>query len=275
MQNLSLYAEYNGTNLDGIRPLKQIDDISQIRGSGNYNPAPRYVASTNPIDESTYTKDLNKLEKADNLLGNDKVMDLYRSPVTSIEFKNSWSNKINNNKGLVGGANIELSQNQEYDKYQEYALKATRLTDPYLFPYFFAEVNVKFIQKKVVEYVKEHRNITINTEQDLNTLINLMVTHYLNMYGSNGVFESNFKELLGNLNKAVIEEYVKNVFSTLNMQEYYIKDISNLPVPLERPTNTNIKGKNDLGFVGFFEDNHTFTKNMQAYNMRDVIPGPL
>lgn len=259
MQNLSLYTQYNGTNENGIRPLKQIDELSEIRGSGNYNPAPRYIGTTNPIDEKTYTDNLNKINKSDNLLGNTKVTDLYRTPVGGIELKKTW----------------ETPNNSNYDKYQEYALKATRMTDPYLFPYFFAEVNVKFIQKKVVEYVKEHRNITINTEQDINTLLNLMITHYLNMYGSNGVFETNFKEILGNLNKAIMEEYVKNVFSTLNMQEYYIKDISNLPVPLGRPTNTNIKGKNDLGFVGFFEDNHTFTKNMQAFNTRNVIPGPL
>ena len=46
------------------------------------------------------------------------------------------------------------------------------------------------------------------------------------------------------------------------MHNYYIKDISNLPTPLTRPTNTNIKGVNQLGFVGFFEDNHKFTKKL-------------
>ena len=48
-------------------------------------------------------------------------------------------------------------------------------------------------------------------------------------------------------------------------------DISHLPIPQTHPVNTNIKGSNVLGFVGHFEDNHKFTKNIDSFNLRNLI----
>lgn len=262
---ISLYAEYNATNQDGIRPITQIDEISDLRGKGIYNPAPYNTLNTNYISEKTYNKDLDKL-----IMYNDKYneqlqpMDI--NQLRSPEIKNSWESPIiSNNK----------NNNNKYqpDEYQLFALKSIRRSEPLILPYFFSKINVNFIKKSVVDYVQKHRSVKINTEQDNESLLNLMITRYYDAFDSFGVNDKcKFEEILGNLNKSVIEDYVKNVFSGIDMHNYYIKDISNLPTPLTRPTNTNIKGVNQLGFVGFFEDNHKFTKKIDAYNTRNVIP---
>lgn len=275
---LPLYAEYNMTNKDGIRSITLIDEISDLRGKGKFNPSPYNALNTNFISEKTYNRDLNKLVMSSNQY-NEQLDEMYINQLRSPEIKNSWQTV----SGSVSGSgkvtqNNSKSNNELYepDEYQIFALKSIRRSEPLILPYFFSKINVNFIKKSVVEYVEKHRSVKINTEQDNESLLNLMITKYYDAFDSFGVNEKcKFQEILGNLNKSVIEDYVKNVFSGIDMHNYYIKDISNLPVPLTRPTNTNIKGVNQLGFVGFFEDNHKFTKNIDAFNTRNVIPGPL
>jgi hypothetical protein len=86
---------------------------------------------------------------------------------------------------------------------------------------------------------------------------------------------THFSSILAKLNQYTIQQYVKLVFSGLNINEYYLRDIANLPVPLSQPVCTGVKGKNSLGFVGYFEDNHKFTNAIDSFNMRDVLPGTI
>ena len=79
------------------------------------------------------------------------------------------------------------------------------------------------------------------------------------MHTSNGLFMNNQcsnevsdntscnqNSILAKMNKYVIENYVQSVLSGLNMNEYYQKDISQLPIPLSRPVSSDIKGSNNL-----------------------------
>ena len=49
----------------------------------------------------------------------------------------------------------------------------------------------------------------------------------------------------------------------------------NRRVPLDNPVYLTNKGSKELGFVGFFEDNNEFTRNIDSFNMRDIIPGKI
>jgi len=276
-----LLANYNNTN-NIVSPLIYSDDknhasLVDIRGYGLYNPAPLYLQTTDRgngfSNTSTYSNyfDKNYVPNSGNL---------HVNPSGAVYVEGTWEKNTNYNIDLPYGDNYKY-----YDEYQRWALNATRKVDPYILPFLFSKINVKFIQDSVIDYIKNLRNITINTKQDTDNLLNLMLNNYILYYESNGIFtdndcatspnqnkSTNFSSILGNLNKNIIENYVKSVLSGLNMHEYYMKDISTLPVPLSNPVLITNKGSNVLGYVGPFEDNQEFTKNINSYNLRDTIP---
>lgn len=279
-----LLANYNNTN-NIVSPLIYSDDknhasLVDIRGYGLYNPAPLYLQTTDRgnafSDTSTYQNYFDK-----NYVPN--TGNLHINPSGAVDVEGTWEKNTNYNIDLPNGDNYKY-----YDEYQRWALNSTRKVDPYILPFLFSRINVKFIQDSVIDYIKNLRNITINTRQDTDNLLNLMLNNYILYYESNGIFtdndcailpnqnkSTNFSSILGNLNKNIIENYVKSVLSGLNMHEYYMKDISTLPVPLSNPVLITNKGSNVLGYVGPFEDNQEFTKNINSYNLRDTIPGKI
>lgn len=272
-----LLAYYNETN-DNATPLIDSNSLANIRGSGLYNPAPIYPQTT---DNGHAYSQTNPYSQYFDVSYAPIQGELYQNPSGAVDVNNSWESNTNYNIKSPNGDNYKY-----YDEYQRWALNAVRKDDPYLLPFLFSKINVKFIQDSVVDYVKKARNITIETRQDTDNLLNLMLSSYLLFYSSNGVFSSNdnlfkpseskscdFQNILGNLNKSIIEKYVQNVLSGLNMHDYYIRDISQLPVPLSNPVNVSSKGSNVLGYVGPFEDNHAFTKNIDSFNQRNSVPG--
>ena len=271
-----LLASYNHTN-DGVAPLIPIDELANIRGAGLYNPAPLYPQT----NENSYTN-LQDSKYFDKTYG-PVTGKLYTNPVGAVDVQGTWETNINSNITPPDGSDYKY-----YDEYQRWAFNIIRKTDPYILPFLFSKINVKFIQDSVVEYVKKARNITIETKQDIDNLLPLMVTNYTLYTSSNGVFTTDdnlknpsessscrFSSILGNINKSIIEQYVKDVLSGLNMYDYYMHDISTLPMPLSNPTLVSNKGSNVLGYVGPFENNLEFTKNIDSYNMSDVIPGKI
>lgn len=279
-----LLASYNHTN-DGVAPLIPADDpnltsLVDLRGYGLYNPAPLYPQTTNNGHAYSQTNPHTKYFDKSHV---PVTGELFQNPSGAIEVEGTWQSNINYNINPPSGSDYTY-----YDEFQRWALNASRINDPYLLPFLFSKINIKFIQDSVVEHVKKARDITINTRQDTDSLLNLMLSNYLSYHTSNGVFstddnvfkpsESNacrFQTILGNLNKNIIEKYVQNVLSGLNMHEYYLNDISKLPMPLTNPVNTGVKGSNVLGFKGHFENNHEFTKNINSFNLRDSDPGTI
>ena len=279
-----LLTNYNHTN-EGVSPLitsdnKNYDSLVDIRGYGLYNPAPLHLQTTDRGHAFSKTNRNNKY--FDKTYG-PVTGDLYVNPSGSVDVNGTWEKNINYDINPQSGDNYKY-----YDEYQRWALNVTRRSDPYLLPFLFSKINVKFIQDSVVDYVKNARNITINTIQDIDNLLNLMLSNYTLFYESPGLFANNdcatepyqntsakFSNILGNLNKSIIEKYVENVLSALNMNEYYMKDISTLPVPLSNPVLISNKGSNVLGYVGPYEDNQEFTRNINSFNMRDIIPAKI
>lgn len=272
--SLPLLARYNNTYNDSY-PLINADKLAHIRGSGEFNPAPLYEQTTDRGNAYINSFNMSK----DKILyppENVKKGELYITTPGAVQLEGSWDKNTNYE------LNTENDNYKNYDEYQVWALKTSRLIDPHLLPYLFSKINIKFIQDSVVNYIYQLRNIKINTKQDTENLLNLIMSHYLSYYNSNGVYIKNlndeqckFEIVLGNLNKSIIEQYVKQVLSGLSMYEYYEKDISNLPIPLTHPTYANNKGTKILGHVGYFENNHEFTKNINSFNARNNAPGKL
>lgn len=276
---IPLLSSYNHAN-QGISPLITGDSLAYIRGHGLYNPAPQYLQTT---DRGNAFSKINTYPEYFDKSYGPVTGDLYVNPSGSVDVNGTWQKNINSDIKPPDGDNYEY-----YDEYQRWALNATRKEDPYILPFLFSKINVKFIQDSVIDYVKKTRNITINTIQDTDNLLNLMLNNYILYYESPGIFENNdcaskpyqntscnFSSILANLNKNIIQNYVKSVLSGLNMHEYYMKDISTLPVPLSNPVLISNKGSNVLGYVGPFEDNQDFTRNIDSFNMRDTIPGKI
>jgi len=274
-----LLANYNHTN-DGVTPLISSDDLANIRGAGLYNPAPLYPQTTDNGHAYSQTNPNSQYFDKSYVPVTGK---LFQNPSGALDVEGTWESNINYNINPPDGSNYTY-----YDEYQRWALNVTRKNDPYLLPFLFSKINVKFIQDSVIDYVKKSRNITIETRQDTDNLLNLMVNSYLLYYTSSGLFSSNdnllkpsqsnacnFQEILGNINKNIIEKYTQSVLSGLNMHDYYMHDISHLPIPLSNPVQESTKGSNVLGFVGFFEDNHAFTKNINSYNLRNSDAGKI
>ena len=279
-----LLASYNHTN-QGVYPLipsddKNNDSLVDIRGYGLYNPAPLYEQTTDRghaySNTNTYSEYFDKSYTP--VKGN-----LYVNPSGAVDVEGTWQKNINYDIKPPSGDNYEY-----YDEYQRWALNATRKADPYILPFLFSKINVKYIQDSVVDYVKKARNIIINTRQDTDNLLNLMLNNYILFYQSSGIFENNdcaskpyqnsstnFSSILANLNKNIIQKYVESVLSGLNMHEYYMKDISTLPVPLSNPVLVSNKGSNVLGYVGPYENNHDFTRIINSFNARDLVPGKI
>jgi hypothetical protein len=276
-----LLADYNHTN-NGVSPLipsdnKDYNSLVDIRGYGLYNPAPLHLQTTDRghafSKTNTYSEYFDKNYVP--VTGN-----LYVNPSGAVDVEGTWQKNINYDIKPPDGDNYEY-----YDEYQRWALNVVRKADPYILPFLFSKVNVKFIQDSVVQYIKKARNITINTRQDVDNLLNLMLNNYILFYQSSGIFTNNdcannsyensscdFSSILSNLNKNIIEKYVQNVLSASNMYEYYMKDISTLPVPLSNPVLISNKGSNVLGYVGPYEDNQNFTRIINSFNMRDTVP---
>ena len=282
-----ILAQYNNTN-NGVSPLINADDNSMnslvnIRGYGKFDPAPQYPQSHN------YGHALSKIQPDNDPIYSQQFGNLYQIPAGAVQTKNSWDNNINSKLELPGNDLGGIKSNYEhYDDYQRFAYNTTRKSDPYLLPFYFSKINVKFIQDKVVNIVEKERGIKINTEQDIEGLLNIMISNYTHAWDSKGIIGSNsyatkpsedpntyFSNILARLNQYTISQYVKLVLSTLNITEYYMRDISNLPMPLSLPVSTQMKGKNQLGFVGFFENNQKFTKEIDAFNTRNVLPGKI
>lgn len=278
-----LLTSYNHTN-DGKLPLipsdnKSNNSLTYLRGYGLYNPAPLDIQT---IDRGHAFSSINPKTNIFNQSYVPESGDVYINPSGAVEIDGTWEKNINYN---IKKENIDNNNYKYYDEYQTWAYNVTRKSDPYILPYLFSKINIKFIQDSVVEYVKNARNIKINTKQDIDGLLHLVLSAYNLYYDSNGIFSDNscsnsafenkscnFSNILGNLNKYIIEIYVKNILSGLNMNEYYIKDISTLPVPLSNPVLVSNKGSKVLGYVGPFENNQEFTNNINSFNSRDLIP---
>jgi hypothetical protein len=118
----------------------------------------------------------------------------------------------------------------------------TALSDAY-----FSRTNAQRIQKEITNEVYRRsgpKQFKID-DQDVDELKMIMRGLYL-QYAKNNPF--NIEGQINELNKLVIEWSVPRIMSEIEQYQYYLNDISHLPIPLEKPLNMSSAGTKSLPF---------------------------
>lgn len=160
------------------------------------------------------------------------------------------------------------------DQSADFNQRAFRSTENALLQLFFSEINIKYIQDRVRDEILKLRNQKISTDIDNMNLQNLMQeTFTLSHQGKMPKFIAdskvcNLKNLISDLNKQVINRYITHAVSTIDMHKYYISDITTLPLPVERPTFTSIKGSNVVSQQVGLGTVEEFNRDIREWNNR-------
>lgn len=112
---------------------------------------------------------------------------------------------------------------------------------------FFTRQNVDVIQKGIqaeVYRISGPKKWVIDP-QDVDELKMIMRAMYL-QYGKNNPF--NIEGQINELNQLVIKWSVPRIMSEIEQYNYYLNDISHLPVPLAQPMNLSSAGTKSLPF---------------------------
>ena len=112
---------------------------------------------------------------------------------------------------------------------------------------FFTRTNVDRIQKEIrkeVYRISGPKQYVID-DQDVDELKMIMRAIYL-QYSKNN--PSNIEGQLRELNEMVIKWCVPRIMSEIEQYNYYLNDISHLPIPLEQPMNMSSAGTKSLPF---------------------------
>jgi hypothetical protein len=115
---------------------------------------------------------------------------------------------------------------------------------------FFTPRNVRVLQNEMKQQVllrsgpKQYRI----DDQDVDELKVIMRAMYY-QYAKNNVFD--IEGQVRELNHIIVEWAVPRILSEVDQYQYYLKDISHLPVPLMQPLNMSTAGQKSLPFQPF------------------------
>tara|TARA_Y100000590_G_scaffold337616_1_gene384623 strand:+ start:1758 stop:2264 length:507 start_codon:yes stop_codon:yes gene_type:complete len=110
---------------------------------------------------------------------------------------------------------------------------------------FFSEQNINNLQNKIRYDIFKLTNKTIHRQSDIELKI-VMRSYYL-QYGKNN--PNNLNKQVDELNNLVLGYCVPKIQDELQQHLDYIKDVQNLPMPLERPLNMSSAGTKYLKSV--------------------------
>lgn len=270
------YAQYGNI----LVPSK---DLARQRGSGNFNPPPHWEQSTNRGPAAMNSFDMSKP-------GIPLPVDPNSSSSAFLNDPQELGDDLRKRAYVVGSTGLHAEtvpwtvpsyENGAQNKYVEWALKSLvpgGITPTPLVLYFFSTENVNYIQTRIRNEVQKHTGVQVN-DQSVDEILVIMRNHMINAYSGGlpnnsgritdrGPKECSIEERLSRLNKSVIEEAVRQIFSGINQYKQYIKDISSLPMPLSQPVYTSMSGSRqlteNLGFNSALEQN----VSQQSYNQR-------
>jgi hypothetical protein len=112
---------------------------------------------------------------------------------------------------------------------------------------FFSRTNAQRIQKAITSEVYRRsgpKKFKID-DQDVDELKMIMRGMYL-QYAKNNPF--NIDGQIQDLNKLVIEWAAPRIISEIEQYQFYLNDISHLPIPLEKPLSMSSAGTKSLPF---------------------------
>jgi hypothetical protein len=112
---------------------------------------------------------------------------------------------------------------------------------------FFTRSNATRIQRDLKQsvYRMSGPKKYIIDDQDVDELKMIMRAMYL-QYAKNETF--NIEGQINELNKLVIDWAAPRIMSEISQYNYYLNDISHLPIPLEKPLNMSSAGTKSLPF---------------------------
>ena len=110
---------------------------------------------------------------------------------------------------------------------------------------FFSQDNVKLIQNQIRKDVYERSGDKkyVIDDQSVDELKMILRGIYY-QYARN--LETDIKEQIVDLNQKVVDWSVPHVLSAVDHYNYYINDISHLPVPMQQPQNISRAGTRSL-----------------------------
>lgn len=114
---------------------------------------------------------------------------------------------------------------------------------------FFSKENIDALQHGIINYVSNmsHGKYQV-PKQSVSELLIVMRSIYTTEAKH---LPYNILEQVKELNKKVLDYCAPEVFKSKQFKEKYLKDISSLPVPLDRSEYTSSKGEKTIEFKGF------------------------
>ena len=260
-------------------------ELALNRGSGAFNPPPTRDQTTNR--GNSYMNAYNKFVEGrpegfkQQTQLQTPIQELDRDNKTALvvgssEFHPQTSNSWNS-RGYEG------SRSEEMDQYTYWAQKSLQLDPNPLMIYFFNKKNIEYLLERMVTEIKRIRNISIN-KQSIDELLIIMRNNYIYALsgwmktegvGDNTVLPRGGNKpcslitKISNLNKSVLQECIKQILSGIDGYKQYYKDASSLPLPLEHPRQTTMKGSKVLSErVGLQDNSLEYTNSVNSYNQR-------
>lgn len=156
-----------------------------------------------------------------------------------------------NSLPYAGGAPVPDSAGFSYPKQTEKSFSGDMLRGNWdhtaLSDAFFTRTNVNKIQNAIRQevYNMSGPKKYVIDDQDVDELKMIMRAMYL-QYSKNNTF--NVEGQINELNKLVIDWSAPRIMSEIEAYNYYLNDISHLPIPLEQPMNMSSAGTRSLPF---------------------------
>ena len=151
----------------------------------------------------------------------------------------------------AGGAPVPDSAGFSYPKQTEMNFASDMLRGNWdqtaLSDAFFTRKNVNVIQneiKKEVYRISGPKKWVID-DQDVDEIKMIMRAMYL-QYAKNNNF--NIEGQMNELNQMVVKWSVPRIMSEIEQYNYYLNDISHLPIPIEQPMSMSSAGTKSLPF---------------------------
>lgn len=301
-----MYQSFSNTSLntesDKITTLAQygnimVDskDLARARGTGAFNPPPRFVQSTNRgyAFQDAYPMYVNNenrlLDPSEGRVIMPDPIDINNIGLANFNTPSDFGDALRKRAFVVGDTGLHPGltswNTPEYEgadsQYVTWALKALQMTPNPLLIYYFSKDNVEYLQKRTIQEVKRIRNIDISP-QSVDELLIIMRSNYLyaiqgwlpasvddpNVPQNRGEKPCSLEMRLSRLNQSTIEETVKQVFSGIDQYNLYTKDIQSLPMPLSHPIYASMSGSKQLSENIGFNSGHEKTLASNSYNMR-------
>lgn len=272
-------------------------EVAQARGSGNWNPPPIWQQSTNRgyAYENAYPMYIDSQNKGSKNKFSPEPIDTNNLGLADFNTPSDMGDMLRKRAYQVGSTGLHSEaqgswNNPEFqgaeNQYVEWALKALipgGITPTPLLTYFFSTDNVNYLQDRTKQEVKKYTGTSIN-DQSIDELLIIMRNKLIYAYsgwlpnsasegGPNAITNRGEKPCdlemrLSRLNKSVIEETVKQVLSGINMYKQFIKDQSSMPMPLDMPILTTMRGSRELSEPIGFNSGLERTVAANSFNMR-------